>query len=942
MLRAGDQLGKYRLERLLGRGGMGEVWAARDPDLDRRVAVKVLSGALTDSAEGLARLQREGRAMARLRHPNVITVYDAAFADRRGLIAMELIDGENFASWLARAHPRSEVVDTLLAAGRGLAAAHDAGMLHRDFKPHNVLVERGGRVLVTDFGLARAIGPPAPPQPADVAGTPASTTDPMAATIEPAVARASDAPGGFSSTIRSGIGDTAVATTVAPDRASTGSARDVGESGSLDSALTQTGSLLGTPAYMAPEQLLARATDARCDQFAFCVTAWEALTGARPFCGTDLGALLVAIEGHEVVNEARVPRRLRAILHRGLASDPNARWSSMAELLRAFERAWWRPRRIALASSAIVVLGVVAAAFAIVRQPAEPTCADEGAAIGELWSPTVASQLRSKMVATGAPHAERMYGGVAAAYARYAAAWASMRTSACTARRDGDAAAARTLACLDVRRTALARNISDVMTGPGAGMLAVIPSMTTLLEPIATCAHPTDATGRFDDAARVRKAISDARDRYFKGEPQEARRALDRLASELAALGYPPLRAEVLVAAARLADLDKDYAGAEAELRQALALAEGGGDDRIKIKADIKWASVLVESRQPDEAKRMLDSAEASLAGFGIDIGLEADIARTRGFLAFEQDSLDEAARQYERSLDLEREVGGTSAGPELIMVYTKLGRTADAQALKSRLEAERRAHDPGPTQASIDDVVSAADRAHEQCEHAEHNGELEEAIVRCSEAIAIEEAKFGPDASFVAWRRMSLGRVLALHGDHAKARAQYLAAAASSETHHAKDALMYGLLVAGKESLALDDAPAAIDQYRRCADVARELGKPGEEVRLLARAGLGRALAEAQQDAEAIAELEWALPRLESLPVPRALGTTRFALAEALWRRNGRNDRARARLLAIAAREFMVAQKAALKDSDALRGVEAKEIDEVIARIDRWVSKHR
>jgi hypothetical protein len=163
------------------------------------------------------------------------------------------------------------------------------------------------------------------------------------------------------------------------------------------------------------------------------------------------------------VNEARVPRRLRAILHRGLASDPDARWSSMAELLRAFERAWRRPRRIALASGAIVALAAVAAAFAIVRQPAEPTCADEGAAIGELWSPTVASQLRSRMVATGAPHVERMYGGVAATYARYTAAWTSMRTSACTARREGNAAAARTLACLDVRRTALASNISDVM-----------------------------------------------------------------------------------------------------------------------------------------------------------------------------------------------------------------------------------------------------------------------------------------------------------------------------------------------------------------------------------------------------------------------------------------------------------------------------------------------
>jgi serine/threonine protein kinase/tetratricopeptide (TPR) repeat protein len=925
--RAGDQLGKYQLERLLGRGGMGEVWAARDPDLDRRVAVKVLSGTLTNSAEGLARLQREGRAMARLRHPNVITVYDAAFADQRGLIAMELIDGENFASWLATAHPRSEVVDTLLAAGRGLAAAHDAGMLHRDFKPHNVLIERGSRVLVTDFGLARAIGSPALSQPADVAGTRAITTDPLAATIEPAVAPASDAPVGFNSTIMSGIGDTAVATTVAPDRASTAS----GASGSLDSALTQTGSLLGTPAYMAPEQLQAHATDARCDQFAFCVTAWEALTGTRPFGGTDLRALLVAIEGHEVVNEARVPRRLRGILHRGLASDPNARWPSMAELLRAFERAWRRPRRIALASSAIVALGAVAAAFAIVRQPAEPTCADEGAAIGELWNPSVASQLRSTMVATGAPHAEQMYGGVAATYARYAAAWASMRTSACTARREGDAAAARTLACLDVRRVALAKNIATVMVGPGTGMLAVIPSMTTSLEPIATCAHPTDATGRFDDAARAHKAIGDATVRHNKGETQEARRDLDRLASELAALGYPPLRAKVLVAAARLAAYDLDFAGAEVDLRQALALAEGGGDDRIKIEADIEWARVLVLRRQLDEAKRMLDNAEASLRGGGGDLKLEADIAQTRGFLAQQQGSLDDAARQYERALDLERDLGSTSGGPELVEIYTKLGRTADAQALKSRLDAKQ--------SAAV--VVTAANPADEQCEHAEQDGDLEQAIVHCSEAVAVAE-KSGTDTASVASTRLKLGRVLAWHGDHAKARAQYLAAAATAETLHANDALMYYLLVAGQESLALDDAPAAIDQYRRCADVAASLGKPGEDVRLYARAGLGRALAAAQQDTAAITELEWALPRLESMPVPQSVGITRFALAETLWRRNARNDRARARVLAVAAREFDVAQKAALKDSDPLRALKAKGLDEVIARIDRWVSTHQ
>jgi tetratricopeptide (TPR) repeat protein len=566
-------------------------------------------------------------------------------------------------------------------------------------------------VLVTDFGLARAIGAPAPPQPADVAGTPAITADPLAATVEPAVAPASDAPGGFNSTVMSGIGDTAVAATAAPDRDSTGNGR--GESGSLDSALTQTGSLLGTPAYMAPEQLLAGATDARCDQFAFCVTAWEALTGARPFGGTDVRALLVAIQGHEVVNEARVPRRLRAILHRGLASDPNARWSSMAELLRAFERAWRRPRRIALASGAIVALGAVAAAFAIVRQPADPTCADEGAAIGELWNPTVASQLRSKVVATGAPHAERMYDGVAATYARYIAAWTSMRTSACTARREGDAAATRTLACLDVRRTALASNIAHVMIGPGTGTMAVMPSTVALLEPIATCAHPTDATGRFDDAARVRKAIKDANDRYKKnGERQEARRALDRLASELA---YPPLRATVLVAAADLAHFDLDLAGAEAALRQALALAEGGDDARIKTEVTITWASVLIQSMKFDEARRMLDSAEASLAGFGIDLGLEARIAQARGLLAYAQDSLDEAARQYERALDLDLDLGrvtqDSSAGRRLIEIYERRRRRPAWK--DGRLPGRRgKRVDPAGGAAEVDGAVERADRA--------------------------------------------------------------------------------------------------------------------------------------------------------------------------------------------------------------------------------------
>src|SRR6476469_9718672 len=151
----GEQIGKYRLERELGAGGMGTVWLAHDTELDRKVALKVLRPALAGDGTAQARLLREARAMAKLRHPNVITVFDAETIGGRDLVAMELVNGENMATWLAGDRTEAQIIAVLLAAGRGLAAAHAAGMVHRDFKPHNVLLSREGRVVVLDFGLAR-------------------------------------------------------------------------------------------------------------------------------------------------------------------------------------------------------------------------------------------------------------------------------------------------------------------------------------------------------------------------------------------------------------------------------------------------------------------------------------------------------------------------------------------------------------------------------------------------------------------------------------------------------------------------------------------------------------------------------------------------------------------------------------------------------------------
>ncbi len=311
MLSPGAQLGKYRLERLLGTGGMGAVWEAHDVDLDRKVALKVLGEGLAGDATAQARLLREARAMARLRHANVVAVYDALTLDGHDVIVMELVDGTTLAQWLADA-PRTpgDIMPVLLAAGRGLAAAHAAGMVHRDFKPHNVLVDREGRVLVTDFGLARSS------ELASLTGSP----------LPPALE--TTAAGGTVSLVR---GDAATMAITPRER------------GALETPLTRTGALLGTPAYMAPEQLRGEPADARADQFAFCVTAWEALAGTRPYSGTTLGEIATSIARGEPADATRIPKQLRAPLERGLASDPAARWPSMPPLLDALSPS--APRR---------------------------------------------------------------------------------------------------------------------------------------------------------------------------------------------------------------------------------------------------------------------------------------------------------------------------------------------------------------------------------------------------------------------------------------------------------------------------------------------------------------------------------------------------------------------------------------------------------------------
>ncbi len=338
----GEAIGRYMVIAKVGAGGMGVVFAAYDPELDRKVALKLLRFDAADLSHSHERLQREAQALAKLDHPNVVAVYDVGIHAGQLFVAMEFIEGQTLGAWLASAEPSSssgsvrssssssgrgglergprpalrpwrEVVEVFAAAGRGLAAAHEAGMVHRDFKPDNVMLGADGRVRVMDFGLARA-----------------------------------------------------------EQRESQGPAEGSAQRGTLDS-MTRTGAMMGTPGYMSLEQFEGRKVDARSDQFSFCVALYEALYGERPFAADSVAALVFALsvgDIREPPRKTKVPSWVRAVVVRGLAKEPAERHESMRALLDALADDPVARRRRRGAWTGLAA-GLVAGAWALSRMSGE-------------------------------------------------------------------------------------------------------------------------------------------------------------------------------------------------------------------------------------------------------------------------------------------------------------------------------------------------------------------------------------------------------------------------------------------------------------------------------------------------------------------------------------------------------------------------------------------
>ena len=298
------RVGRFAVLRQIGAGGMGVVYAAYDEQLDRKIALKLLRPDREYSARNEARMQREARAMATLSHPNVVQVYEVGRYEDQVFLAMEFVQGQTLTAWL-HAAPRTwqQKLEVLLQAGEGLHAAHEAGVVHGDFKPDNILIDAHGKARVLDFGLSRRVEPsdssakaPKLPDQVEISRITARKTPPPPPDLE---------------------------------------------------ALRSSARIAGTPAYMAPEQHRQRPADQRSDQWSFCVTLYIALYARHPFAGDGLLALMLNVcDGKLHMPEPGhgVPPGVFAVLTRGLATEPEERFASMQDLLRELDRGSGRAR----------------------------------------------------------------------------------------------------------------------------------------------------------------------------------------------------------------------------------------------------------------------------------------------------------------------------------------------------------------------------------------------------------------------------------------------------------------------------------------------------------------------------------------------------------------------------------------------------------------------
>jgi eukaryotic-like serine/threonine-protein kinase len=881
-LAKGTTVGRYVVLERIGAGGMGVVYAAYDPELDRKVALKLLRPDRAGAAgEAALRLQREAQAIARLSDPHVVAVYDAGTLGDQVFVAMELMEGRTLRQWLAE-EKRSwrEIVDVFAAAGRGLAAAHTAGLVHRDFKPDNVLLGTDGRIKVADFGLARPVGD-------------------------------ADPGGGEAALMES-----------------------PGSRGLLAIPLTEWGVAMGTPAYMAPEQLRGERADARSDQFSFCVALWEALYGQKPFTGEGLREMLDAERRGAIVEPPAgtgVPARILPILRRGLAGSPEARYPGMAELLQELERDRSDVRRRWLAAAAVVlVTGAIFAGLGYFQARRERLCGGSEERLAGVWDAQVKGKTRAAFLATRSPLAAAAWRAVEERLDRWSRDWTAQHRQACEATRvrgeQSEDLLDRRMFCLDQRLRE---------TGAVTALLAhadtrvMEKSLKALgeLEPLGDCANraalaekvppPREKAVR-DRVKQLQARISEARTLQAAGRVPQALALALEVDRQAAGVPYKPLQANAALLVGDLLENAGKFQESEENVYRAIWAGEEGRDDLLKARA---WKKLVYtvgyrESRYA-EAHRLARHAEAALVRAGGEASWEAALADGEASIYQLEGRYDEALRGFERALEISRRLPGSAVYNTLnnmANVYYEKGDYARAfqsyrdalqevEALKGALHP-----DSAALRFNIGDVLTKM-------------GRFDEAEPYLQQALERREKLFGPEHPDVAESLQGLAELWEEQGKHEKARLDleraldiYVRQRASATVPWAmaEGALADCLRAEGHYDQAMRHLHAGLDSLEL------RLGRDHPYVASLLVI-LGKIELDRGKPVEALAPLERATTLYAKEGEPSWRADARFGLARALWQ-SGR-DRERALSLGRQARADYFAigepEKAQLREVD-------------------------
>ena len=861
----GAAIGRYIVLGLLGKGGMGEVYAAYDPELDRKLAVKVLRSQVTagiDASEGRSRMVREAQALAQLSDPNVVAVYDVGTVGDRVFLAMEFVDGNTLSFWLhAETRTWREIVACYSAAGRGLAAAHRSDLVHRDFKPENVMVGHDGNVRVMDFGLARSMVPSASADAGagEGAGVPAGLdgsaavagmtrkTPPRSTRPTPVAMAAIAAAAGR---------DWAEGETVTRDFAKA-PAPSAAVSTALASPLTITGAMMGTPAYMAPEQFAGQIADTRSDQFSFCVALYEALYSERPFAGRNLEDLtrnVLAGRVCETPANTRVPAWVRKVVLRGLRVDRAERHPSMEALLAALAHDPARTRRrwMAGASVGLLIAGLTGGLIQA-SQKQKMKCAGGDAKLAGVWelpgrggelSPRKEAVQRAFM-ATGKRYAADAFALAMSALDRYVVAWSDMHRDACEATHVRGEQSADVL---DLRMSCLAdrfaevRALTSVFSEANGDVVGKAAEAVQGLRPIEQCADITalKAVVRPPDDPAVRRAVSDVRTQLADakalanaGRYKSALQKIPDIVAAARATKYQPVIAEALLQLAELKGENGDAAEAEKIFEEAVWIAEASRHDEVTAEAadQLIWSVGYFQGRH-SEGERWASHANAILQrlGPGHEI-LAAWRANNLAAVYAMERRLKEALALEEQAVVLKQKV----LGPDHPDVAISLDNVAMTLFMMDRIpeaiENNQRAltiirKTLGPDHPRFADGLAIG------AELMIEKGNYDEARRMAEQALAIGERELKPDHPLLADALTVIGRVDLARELPAQAlplleralKIRELNASESGELGETRFALARALVETGRAvDRALALAQQAREDYRKGVDAQRK-----------------------------------------------------------------------------------------------------------------------